>query len=59
MKDRAKAGMLLGIAIGILISLYIMPSTHIMNLTGRIIGALGCLIWSIICLMHTKQDEGN
>ena len=51
MKDRAKAGMLLGIAIGILISLYIMPSTHIMNLTGRIIGALGCLIWSIICLM--------
>lgn len=59
MKNRTKAGMLLGIAIGLLISLYIMPSAQILNFAGRIIVALGSLIWSIICLMHTKHDEGN
>ena len=59
MKDKAKAGILLGIAIGLLISLYILPSERVLNVSGRIIMAVGCLIWSIPYLKSIKKHNGS
>lgn len=55
MKDKAKAGILLGIAIGLLISLYILPSERVLNVSGRIIMAVGCFMWSLPYLKSTKE----
>ena len=57
MKDKAKAGLLLGISIGLLISLYILPSDRLLNTAGRIIMAVGCLMWSIPDIKGTKADD--
>lgn len=55
MKDKAKAGILLGIAIGLLISLYILPSERVLNVSGRIIMAVGCLMWSFPYIKSTRE----
>ena len=56
MKDKAKAGILLGIAIGLLISLYILPSERVLNISGRIIMAVGCLMWSVPYIKSTREN---
>ena len=57
MKDKAKAGLLLGITIGLLISLYKLPSERVLNTAGRIIMAVGTLMWSIPYLKGTKEED--
>lgn len=59
MKDKAKAGILLGVSIGLLISLYILPSSRVLNVSGRIIMAIGCLMWSIPYLQSFKKHGDN
>ena len=54
-KNKAKAGILLGIAIGLLISLYILPSERVLNVSGRIIMAVGCLMWSFPYIRSTRN----
>ena len=50
LNDKAKAIILLGIGIGLLISLYILlprSPLRFLGVAGRIIMAVGCLMWSI------------
>ena len=59
MKDKAKAGILLGIAIGLLISLYMLPSERVLNFAGRIIMAVGCLLWGVPYFKRAKDYDDD
>ena len=58
MNDKTKAGSLLGISIGLLISLYISPSSTILSVSGRATIAIGCMIWSLMYIRRIKK-HGN